>query len=170
MIPNLLALIKSPLNSLHKWGAPVLVPIFTAIFNKCLIKGVYPDSLKVARVTPVFKGGNKNSTTSYRPISILTQLNRVLEKILCDRLYAFMKPKLYVKQFGFQPQNSTEHPILDLKENILFNQLQQKINKLHTLPRSKESIRLCFSWNSYWKIGILWNQRSTSTTFSVIPI
>ena len=87
---------------LLKWGAPVLVPIFTAIFNKCLIKGVYPDSLKVARVTPVFKGGNKNSTTSYRPISILTQLNRVLEKILCDRLYTFMKPKLYLYLY-FKP-------------------------------------------------------------------
>ena len=32
-----------------------------------------------------------------------------------------MKPKLFIKQFGFQPKNSTEHPILDLSENILNN-------------------------------------------------
>ena len=99
----------------------MLAPLLTSIFNKCISDGVYPDSLKIARVTPVFKGGNKNSTTSYRPISILTQFNRIFEKLLCDRLYEFVKPKLYVKQFGFQPKNSTEHPILDLKENILSN-------------------------------------------------
>ena len=34
---------------------------------------------------------------------------------MCDRLYDFIKPKLYRKQFGFRPKNSTEHPILDLR-------------------------------------------------------
>ena len=77
---------------------------------------IYPDSLKIARVKPIFKGGVKNQIPSYRPISILTQINRILEKILRDRLYEFMKNKLYRKQFGFRPKNSTEHPVLDLKE------------------------------------------------------
>ena len=53
--------------------------------------------------------------------SILTQINRIFEKILRDRLYDFVKDKLYRKQFGFRPKNSTEHPVLDLKENILEN-------------------------------------------------
>ena len=82
---------------------------------------VYPDSLKLARVTPVFKGGNnnKNETTSYRPISILTQINRIFEKLLRDRLYSFLGKRIYKKQFGFQPKHSTEQPILDLKEHLL---------------------------------------------------
>ena len=105
-----------------KWAAPVLVPILTKLFNKCLIGGIYPDSLKIARVIPIFKGGIKNLITSYRPISILTQLNRIFEKILRDNLHDFVKDKLYRKQFGFRPKNSTEHPaVLDLKENILEN-------------------------------------------------
>ena len=104
-----------------KWGAPVLIPILTKLFNKCLVGGIYPDDLKIARVIPIFKGGIKNLIPSYRPISILTQLNRIFEKILRDRLYNFMRDKLYRKQFGFRPKNSTEHPVLDLKENILEN-------------------------------------------------
>ena len=76
---------------------------------------LYPDSLKIARVKPIFKGGNKNDSTLYRPISILTQINRIFEKLLRDRLYAFVKDKLYRKHFGFCPKNSTKHPVLDLK-------------------------------------------------------
>ena len=98
-----------------KWSATLLSPILTKCFNKCLLRGIYPDSLKIARVKPIFKGGNKNETASYRPISILSQFNRIFEKLLRDRLYDFVKDKLYKKQFGFHPKNSTEHPILDLK-------------------------------------------------------
>ena len=72
-------------------------------------------------VIPVFKGGNKNLTTSYRPISILSQINRIFEKLLRDRLFKFLGKKIYQKQFGFLPKNSTEQPVLDLKEHILDN-------------------------------------------------
>ena len=57
----------------------------------CILGGIYPDSLKIARVIPIFKGGNKNESTLYRPISILSQINRILEKLLRDRLYDFVK-------------------------------------------------------------------------------
>ena len=108
---------------LVKWAISLLVPILTRLFNKCLVSGIYPDKLKIARVRPIYKGNNKNKNdpSSYRPISILSQFNRILEKIIRDRLYDFIKDKLYRKQFGFRPKNSTEHPILDLKEHILEN-------------------------------------------------
>ena len=104
-----------------KWSASLLAPILTKLFNMCFLGGIYPDSLKIARVIPIFKGGNRNESTLYRPISILSQINRILEKLLRDRLYDFVKDKLYRKQFGFRPKNSTEHPVLDLKEKILEN-------------------------------------------------
>ena len=104
-----------------KWSATLLAPILTKLLNMCFLGGIYPDSLKIARVKPIFKGGNKNESTLYRPISILSQINRIFEKLLRDRLYDFVKDKLYRKQFGFRPKNSTEHPVLDLKEHILEN-------------------------------------------------
>ena len=93
---------------LLKWGEEIFIPIITHIFNKCLSTGIYPDDLKLARVIPVFKGGSKNAVTTYRPISILTQFNRIFEKLLKDRLYNFLGKKIYKKQFGFQPKHSTE--------------------------------------------------------------
>ena len=107
-----------------KWAASVLTPYLTVIFNQCLVEGVYPNILKQARVTPVLKKGeDKNNISSYRPISILTQLNRIFEKLLYDRLFGFFVKHniLSKKQFGFQPKHNTQHAILDLKEHILKN-------------------------------------------------
>jgi len=120
-----------------KWAASLLSPILSQLFNKCLVSGIYPDSLKIARVKPIFKGGNKNDPSSYSPISILSQFNRIFEKILYDRLYAFMKDKLYQKQFGFRPKNSTEHPVLDLKENIYENCTKKQISCILFLDLKK---------------------------------
>lgn len=120
-----------------KWSSALLTPILTKLFNMCLLGGIYPDSLKIARVIPIFKGGNKNESTLHRPISILTQINRIFEKLLRDRLYDFVKDKLYRKQFGFRPKNSTEHPILDLKENIFENCSKQQISCILFLDLKK---------------------------------
>ena len=92
-----------------KWSTLLLTPILTKLINMCFLGGIYPDKLKLARVIPIFKGGNKNESSLYRPISILTQINRIFERLLRDRLYDFVKGKLYRKQFGFRPKNSTEH-------------------------------------------------------------
>ena len=87
---------------------------------------------------PPQKGkNNKNETTSYRPISILTQINRIFEKLLRDRLHNFLGNKIYKRQFGFQPKHSTEQPILDLKENILENCSKKKISCILFLDLKK---------------------------------
>ena len=120
-----------------KWSAVLLTPILTKLINMCFLGGIYPDSLKLARVIPIFKGGNKNDSSLYRPISILTQINRIFEKLLRDRLYDFVKDKLYRKQFGFRPKNSTEHPVLDLKENIFENCSKKQISCILFLDLKK---------------------------------
>ena len=120
-----------------KWSAVILTPILTKLINMCFVGGIYPDSLKIGRVIPIFKGGNKNDSSLYRPISILTQINRIFEKLLRDRLYDFVKDKLYRKQFGFRPKNSTEHPVLDLKENIFDNCSKKQISCILFLDLKK---------------------------------
>ena len=52
------------------------------IFNFSLAKGIFADDLKTARVTPVFKAGNKNEVKNYRPISILPCFSKILERIM----------------------------------------------------------------------------------------
>ena len=61
------------------------------IFNLSLLTGVFPDQLKMARVTPTFKSGEKTTVSNYRPISILPCFSKILERIMYNRLYKFLQ-------------------------------------------------------------------------------
>ena len=90
--------------------------ILKHISNISLAKGVFPDELKIARVTLIFKKGNNTLVTNYRPISVLPCFSKLLERIMYNRLYKFLLENniLYQKQFGFQNAHSPEHAILQL--------------------------------------------------------
>ena len=94
--------------------------ILKHIFNISLAKEVFPDKLKIARVTTIFKKGNNTLKTNYRPISVLPCSSKLLERIMYNRLYKFLLENniLYQKQFGFQNAHSTEHAILQLVNQI----------------------------------------------------
>ena len=76
--------------------------------------------LKIAKVTPVFKAGDRSSLGNYRPISVLPVFSKILEKIIYNRVYNFLNHHnaLFPNQFGFQTNHSTEHAILKLVDNI----------------------------------------------------
>ena len=90
------------------------------VFKVSIQQGIFPDSLKIAKVTPIFKSGDKDNVSNYRPISILPVLSTFLERITYNRVYNHLDSKglLYEKQFGFQRNNSTEHAILQLTRDI----------------------------------------------------
>ena len=52
------------------------------MFNVCLSEGTYPDLLKIAEVVPISKKGKRNKMTNYRPISLLSQFNKIFEKLI----------------------------------------------------------------------------------------
>ena len=84
--------------------------------NFCLKLGIFPDCLKIAKAIPNFKSGNKCDTTNYRPISILSSISKILEKIIYSRTTAFFeKHSVFLPtQFGFRPKHSTSHALLDV--------------------------------------------------------
>ena len=90
------------------------------IFNLSLLNGVFPDSMKIARVIPLFKSGNTKEFSNYRPISLLPQFSKILEKIYHSRLMAFIDSNqvLYKSQYGFRKQMSTSLAIIELVEEI----------------------------------------------------
>ena len=55
------------------------------VFSLSIIKGICPDDLKIARVTPVFKGGDDKELGNYRPISVLPCFSKILERIMYNR-------------------------------------------------------------------------------------
>ena len=88
------------------------VPL-SKLFNLSIQNGIYPDILKLAVVTPVYKAGNSNDLNNYRPISSLPIFNKIFEKLLLDRFVKFVNKHSIINetQFGFQKCKSTEDAI-----------------------------------------------------------
>ena len=95
--------------------------LLSPIFNLSLFTGKFPDSLKVAKVIPVFKSGSKLDPINYRPISLLPLFSKLLEKIMHARLYKYLEEEniIYQQQYGFQKNKSTEHAILSIQSKIV---------------------------------------------------
>ena len=72
------------------------------IFNLSIVKGIFPDQLKISKVTPLFKKGDNALMDNYRHISVLPCFSKVLERIIYNRLYSFICENniLYEKQFS----------------------------------------------------------------------
>ena len=66
--------------------------------------GIFPSVLKTAKVVPVFKKGSKLDYSNYRPISWLSNIEKILEKLMYKRLYTFLNNNniIYNSQFGYR--------------------------------------------------------------------
>lgn len=104
-----------------KYAIEFLCPVLSYIFNLAIESGTFPEGMKRARVAVIFKGGNRNEATNYRPISILPVFSKGLEKIIYSRLINFLDKTRALTdcQFGFRKGKSTETALLAIKENIL---------------------------------------------------
>ena len=98
----------------------IIEPYLYHIFNLSIKSEIVPNSLKVARVTPIFKSGDELKVTNYRPISVLPCFSKLLERIMYNRLYNHLSNNdlLYDKQFGFKKGHSTDHAVLQLVSEI----------------------------------------------------
>jgi hypothetical protein len=70
--------------------------------------------LKQCRVIPIFKSGNHMECDNYRPISLLSSISKVLEKIVAEKLLSHLTENdlLYTHQYGFIPRRSAEHNLM----------------------------------------------------------
>ena len=73
-----------------KYANRVISKFLSDMFNVCLSESTYPDLLKIAEVAPIFKKGERNKMTNYRPISLLSQFNKIFEKLLYTRIYSYL--------------------------------------------------------------------------------
>lgn len=93
------------------------------ICNLILATGVFPDKLKIARVTVIFKGGDRNDMNNYRPISVLPLFSKIFEQMINVRIMNFCTKNdvLTGNQYGFQKKKSSEMALLSIKEKIIQN-------------------------------------------------
>ena len=83
------------------------------LYNDCMHKGEFPNMFKTGKITPLYKKGNKECISNYRPVSILPIFGKIFEKILYKRLYSFLSCNgvLTDQQFGFRKRHSTTHAL-----------------------------------------------------------
>ena len=97
--------------------------ILADILNISISTGVYPSKLKMAKIIPIFKQDDDTDANNYRPISLLSNFNRIFEKIAFKRMESFIEEKnlLTPSQYGFRKAHSTQHAILDIVNAIQSN-------------------------------------------------
>ena len=101
----------------------VIVPIAKPVAHICNLSfssGVFPDLMKVAKVVPLFKSGKNNMFTNYRPVSLLPQFSKILEKLFNKRLDLFLNKHniLSENQYGFRKNRSTSLALIELVEHL----------------------------------------------------
>ena len=101
----------------------LIAPVLVKLFNKCMDNGIFPDSLKIASIIPLHKGGVKNEATNYRPISLLPLFSKIFEKVIKHRLITFLDKNNLItdNQFGFRKSHSTELAVIDIQNTLLKN-------------------------------------------------
>ena len=99
----------------------IIAPYLTMYLNKFMEQGIFPENLKIGKITPIYKKGSKQEFENYRPISTLPIFGKIFEKILYSRLYSFFASKdiLYDNQFGFRKGHSTSHALNFSVDQIL---------------------------------------------------
>ena len=99
-----------------------IVKPFSHICNTSFISGIFPDNMKIAKVIPLYKAGEKNLFTNYRPVSLLSQFSKIFEKIFSKRLDKYIDnfSLLNDSQYGFRSGKSTALALMELTEDISF--------------------------------------------------
>ena len=100
-----------------------IAPLLSSLINDSFLCGTFPNKLKLAKVTPVFKKGSRQDKDNYRPISVLSIFSKIFEKAMYKRLYNYLECHsiLYPVQFGFRRKYSTNHALLSITESIRYS-------------------------------------------------
>ena len=94
-------------------GAAQISGPLSKLINRCLRQSVFPSAEKWAKITPIYKSGERSSMDNYRPISVLPVLSKVFERVVYKQVYSYLEEDelLSQKQFGFRNKSSTQHAV-----------------------------------------------------------
>ena len=106
-----------------KGSIEVYLNLITEIISKSFRDGVFPEVLKFAEVSPIFKRNDSLNKENYRPVSVISLVSKVLEKLMCTQLEGFMKEELSSLLTGFKRNHSTQHCLVNM-----FKEWQKKLD------------------------------------------
>jgi hypothetical protein len=131
-----------------------IVPSLTRLFNMCLSSCKVPQMWKYANVLPLYKNGDRESISNYRPVSLLSCTSKILERIIFKNLYNYIRDNniLTPHQSGFRPGDSTTNQLA-----YLYHMFSQALD-------SKKDIKIVFcdiskAFDRVWHDALLYKLR-----------
>ena len=90
------------------------------LINLVFQSGAFPDILKTAKIIPIYKKGDPLECDNYHPISLLSNIGKLIEKLIHVRLNIFLERNncLYENQFGFRKRHLSNHALITITEKI----------------------------------------------------
>ena len=103
-----------------KLAAPIILPYLTYFIETSFKLGIFPNSLKVAKVLSIFEKGFNTIPENFRPISILPALSKIFEKVLSIKLLSFFTQNsvLQSTKYGFRKKHNTTQVVLDVITHV----------------------------------------------------
>ena len=106
-----------------KLAAPIISRLIAHIINVSIESNTFPDDLKIAKITPIYKSGDKSQTGNYRPISVLPTISKIFEQHIAIQLNEFLREHDLLSQYqsGFRKFHSCQSALTQLTEEWLSN-------------------------------------------------
>ena len=130
---------RVPLSAVKRCFS-VIGPHLLKIVNMSLAKCLFPDAWKTAEVVPIYKGkGSVSQASNYRPISLLSHLSKLTEKMACDQLSRYLSANniLFHGQYAYRPCHCTEDAVLDAVDWISRNSERGEVSSITAADLSK---------------------------------
>ena len=101
-------------------SAESIVKPLAYIFNLSIRSSVFPDDLKRAKIVPIYKKKAKTEPGNYRPVSVLSVISKVLERVICEQLTDYIEKHDYLYELlsGFRSSYSTDSCLIHLSDHI----------------------------------------------------
>ena len=131
-------------NKLIKSAQHILCKPLTLIINQMIHTNIYPNSLKIAKIVPIFKKGDKFLFSNYRPISLLPSLSKIFERVIFLQITQYLNTNNLITniQYGFRKQHSTELAALHLTDHLIWetNNKQKPLTIFLDLSKAFDSL------------------------------
>ena len=133
------------------------------IFENILVTSLYPDSWKLANVTPIFKKGDKQTANNCRPISLLPICGKMLEKIIVNNLYSYRNANNFITKnpLGFRPGDSTTNQLL-----FLVDEIRQAFEDTKSLEVRAVFLDISKAFDKVWHDGLIFKLKQNGISGS----
>ena len=137
-------------NTMLKYVAKSIAKPLTSLYNRLLKHNHFPDIYKYSHVIPLFKKGERYLPSNYRPVALLSNVGKCMERMIFKRIYNFLSANnlLYKYQSGFVPGHSTTHQLIVIYHHVCQAFDNNQFSCMVSLDISK-------AFDRVWHVGLL---------------